>query len=260
MKFNFVIESILKKHIIFEAAGKTIVVFPGGFHPFHLGHKSIFDNIQKTFPGADSYIAITDYTEERPFTAEEKKLIILSTGIEPSKVIQVKSPFRPEEILKKYNPKTDNVIFAVGEKEKYDPSRKSLFIRTKKDGSPSYFQDYVPGKPLESFDKHGYIYLFPTMRFGKDVFGSNIQSASELRKKYNSLNNNQKINLIKKLYVKNVDKIKKIFDLHLSNEESDESPEIAKELMKDKDKSFNDVYLNPPYKVDSQLTVGRMKY
>jgi len=262
MNFDFVVEAIFKKHIVKEQnQGKTIVIFPGGFHPFHLGHKSIFDGIQKAFPNADAYIAITDYTEERPFTADEKKIIISSTGIDTSKVVQVKSPFRPEEILQKYNPDKDVVIFAVGEKEKYDPSRKSLFVRTKKDGTPSYFQDYNANEVLRPFGKHGYIYLLPTVSFGKEVFGSNIKSASELRAKYNTLNDKQKITLLKKLYSKNIDKIKKIFDSHLSeNEESDESPMLAKELIKDKDKAFNDVFLNPPYKTDGQLTIGRMKY
>lgn len=260
MKFDLVFEKLISNHIVLEETGKTVVIFPGGFHPFHVGHKSIFENIQKTFPEADTYIAITGYTEERPFSAEEKKLIISSTGIDANKVVEVKSPFRSEEILKNYNPKKDRVIFVASEKEKLDASKKSLFTRVKKDGSPSYFQDYNP-QNLQPFEKHGYIYLFPTVSFGKEIFGRDIKNASELRRLYSTLNDKQKAELIKKLYVKNFDAIKKIFDKHLvDREESDESPFLAKELIKDRDKEFNDVFLNPPYKVDGGLTVGRMKY
>jgi hypothetical protein len=261
MNFELLAEKLLQKHFLIEQEGKTIVIFPGGFHPFHLGHKSIFDNIQKTFPSADTYIAITGYTEERPFTAAEKKLIISSTGIDSKHIIEVKSPFRAEEILKNYNPNKDKVIFAVSEKEKLDPSRKSLFVRTKKDGTPSYFQDYNSNN-LAPFGKHGYIYVFPSIKFGKDVFGKDIKSASELRNLYNNLKDSQKVELIKKMYTSNFDKIKKIFDKHLANggEEEEMSTFLDKELIKDKDKEFNDVYLNPPYKVDGELTVGRMKY
>jgi len=260
MKFDLVFEKLLSKHLVFEKTGKTIVIFPGGFHPFHIGHKSIFDNIQKTFPDAETYIAITGYTEERPFTAEEKKLIISSTGIDPNKVVEVKSPFRSEEILKNYNPKTDKVVFVASEKEKLDSAKKSLFTRVKKDGTPSYFQDYDPSN-LQPFEKHGYIYLFPTLSFGKEIFGKDIKNASELRMLYSTLSDKQKMTLIKRLYVKNFDTIKKIFDKHLiDKEESDESPFLTKELIKDRDKEFNDVFLNPPYQVDNQLTVGRMKY
>lgn len=261
MNFELLAEKLLKKHFFVEQAGKTIVIFPGGFHPFHLGHKSIFDNIQKTFPNAETYIAITGYTEERPFTATEKKLIIASTGIDPKHIVEVKSPFRAEEILKNYNPSKDKVIFAVSEKEKLDPTRKSLFTRTKKDGTPSYFQDYT-SEDMAPFGKHGYIYIFPSIKFGKDVFGKDIKSASELRNLYSNLKDSQKLQLIKKMYISNFDKIKKIFDKHLngSGEEEEMNSFLNREIMKDKNKEFNDVYLNPPYKVDNELTVGRMKY
>jgi hypothetical protein len=195
-------------------AGKTVVIFPGGFHPFHKGHKSVYDNIVKTFPNADKYIAISDYTAERPFTAQEKKFIISSTGIDPKVVQVVKSPFRSEEIMRKYDPNKDVVIFAMSEKEKSDPQKASFFTRVKKDGSPSYFQDYESGKQLEPFGKHGYIYVFPSIDF--NILGKSFKSASELRKYYQSLDDQNKINLLKELYTSNYEAIKKIFDERLT--------------------------------------------
>ena len=196
-----------------ETAGKTIVIFPGGFHPFHKGHKSIFDNIVNTFPSADKYIAIADYTKDRPFTAEEKKLIISSTGIDPSVTQVVKSPFKSEEILSKYNPEQDVAIFAMSEKEKQDPKKASFFNPYKKDGTPAYFQQYQNSQNLQPFGKHGYIYVFPTIDF--KLLNKSFRSASELRGFYQSLNDEQKMALLRDMYIKNFDQIKKIFDERL---------------------------------------------
>jgi hypothetical protein len=261
MNFDILFEGILKKYIS-ENIGKKIVIFPGGFHPFHLGHKSVFDNIEKQFPDTDTYIAITDYTEERPFTADEKKLIIQSTGINGSKIKVVKSPFRSEEILKKYNPKKDIVIFAISEKERNDPKKAGLFTRIKKDGTPSYFQDYTT-TGLQPFEKHGYIYVFPSIEF--KINGKAYASASQLRNEYKKLNDKQKISFLKQLYKFNFDAIKKIFDAKLdSKSEEDESinatgTELDKQRLGDELKNSQSYINTPPYQVDGQLTVGRFK-
>jgi len=261
MKFDILVEKILSTKFLVERVGKKIVIFPGGFHPFHLGHKSVFDNIKNQFPDADSYIAITDYTEDRPFTAKEKKLIISSTGVDGKKVVQVKSPFRSEEILKNYNPDKDVVIFAISEKERNDPKKAGLFTRTKKDGTPSYFQDYDPSS-LQTFGKHGYIFVFPTEEFS--IAGKKFKSASQLREFYKSLKDKEKTSLLKSMYIKNIDQIKKLFDKRLagSSEENEMSQFIDKERIKDENKAFgvDGIYKNPPYLVDNEISVGRMKY
>ena len=206
--FDLLVENILSPN------GKLVVIFPGGFHPFHKGHKSVYDSIKRKFPEADVYIAISDFTKERPFTADEKRLIISSTGIDPNVVKVVKSPLRSEEILKQYNPEKDRVIFARSQKDKNDPELKSLFTRIKKDGTPSYFQDFKEGKELMPFGKHGYIYLFPTRQF--NVLGYSFQSASQLRDLYKNLSEEDKLKLLNGLYLKNIEKIKKIFDSRLT--------------------------------------------
>jgi cytidyltransferase-like protein len=261
MKFDKLVDGILSANFVVEQTGKTIVIFPGGFHPFHIGHKSVFDNIKNQFPNADTYIAITDYTAERPFTAQEKKMIISSTGIDPNKIAVVKSPFKSEEILKNYNPKADKVIFAVSEKERTDPKKAGLFTRTKKDGTPSYFQDYTGGEMMP-FEKNGYIYVFPTEEF--NIGGKKFKSASQLREYYKTLKELSKIDFLKNLYIKNLDKIKALFDKKLtgSAEENEMSVFIDKERLKDENEKLggDGIFLNPPYQTDNRLTVGRMKY
>lgn len=262
MKYYSLVNDILEKILFSEQSknNKTIVIFPGGFHPFHVGHKSVFDNIKNQFPFADSYIAITDYTAERPFSANEKKMLINSTGIDINRIAVVKSPFKSEEILKNYNPKKDFVIFAVSEKERNDPKKAGLFTRVKKDGTPSYFQDYT-GENMKPFEKHGYIYVFPTEEFTID--NKKFRSASQLRNYYITLDNDGKYNLLKSLYIKNLDKIKTLFDnkLNASSEENEILSFLDKERIKDENKKLggDGIYFNPPYKVDGGISVGRMK-
>ena len=51
---------------LFEAQSlKTVVILPGGFHPFHPGHLSLYQSAQKAFPGADIYYAATNDKSER---------------------------------------------------------------------------------------------------------------------------------------------------------------------------------------------------
>lgn len=263
MNFDNTVDTLLKKCFVVEKRlnSRKIIIFPGGFHPFHKGHKSIIDSIEQRFPGSDTYIAITDFTKERPFTADEKKLIISSAGVNSKKIKVVKNPFVSKEITEKYNPDKDVVVFALSEKEKEDPEKASLFKTTKKDGSPSYFQPYNETN-LAPFKKHGYLYLFPKQTF--TIGNKQFNRASEIRSYYKTLNDQQKISFLSNMYTSNIDKIKKIFDERLGNiassEENESAIEIDKEYLKDVHRfgKQNDTFLNPPYKVDGGLTIGRM--
>jgi cytidyltransferase-like protein len=55
---------------------KTVVIMPGGFHPFHAGHIALYNQAVEAFPGADVYVAATDDTSKRtfPFVVKEKRL------------------------------------------------------------------------------------------------------------------------------------------------------------------------------------------
>ena len=53
---------------LFEGTARRIVaVMPGGFHPFHPGHKSLYDWAVQTFGKDNVYVAATDDTAVRPF-------------------------------------------------------------------------------------------------------------------------------------------------------------------------------------------------
>lgn len=168
-----------------------IVIMPGGFHPFHAGHYSLYKDAKKAFPGADLYVAATNDQSERPFPFALKEKLAKLAGVEPGKFIQVKSPFQAKEITQNYNPEQDILVFVRSEKDRTEPPKPG---GTKKDGSPAYFQPYT-GKDLQPFNKHAYIHYLPTVEFGPG-----ITSATQIRKAWPTLNDKRKLALVMSLY------------------------------------------------------------
>ena len=93
----------------------TVVIMPGGFHPFHPGHLALYQSAQRTFPDAEVYVAATNDKSDRPFDISDKQKIAYAAGVEPGHFVQVKSPFQAMEITSQYNPDRDTVIFVRSE-------------------------------------------------------------------------------------------------------------------------------------------------
>lgn len=168
-----------------------IVIMPGGFHPFHAGHYSLYTAALEKFPNADVYVAATNDTKTRPFPFAIKEKLAKLVGVEDGKFIQVKSPFRPTEITNRYDPSKDELIFVRSSKDRDEEPKPGT---TKKDGSPSYFQPYT-GKDLKPFGTHAYIDYLPTVKFGPG-----ITSATEIRNSWPTLNDRQKTAMVMSLY------------------------------------------------------------
>ena len=84
---------------LFEAkAQKTLVILPGGFHPFHPGHLSLYTAAQRAFPNADIYYAATNDKSARPFDIADKARLAEIIGVPRGHFVQVKSPFQAKEI------------------------------------------------------------------------------------------------------------------------------------------------------------------
>jgi cytidyltransferase-like protein len=174
-----------------DSPGNTIVVFPGRFQPFHLGHRNYYLKAKKAFPQAHFYIATSNPTpaqlqkepDRYPFSFDEKKKIMLAAGIPDNEIVLTAQPYKPVEILQKYNPLTDKVIFLVGEKDMKEDPR--FGFKPLKSGAPSYFQPFTSLDTMTSFNPeggHGYIYAPGTITFSID--GHQITSASELRNEF----------------------------------------------------------------------------
>ena len=170
----------------------TVVVLPGGFHPYHAGHYALYQSARRTFPDAEVYVAATDDTSERPFPFQIKEKLATLAGVEPGHFVQVKSPFRAEEITSKFNPEKDVLIFVRSSKDANKPPQAG---GVKKDGQPAYLQPLLGARKLKPFNKHAYMAYLPTVEFGPGM-----TSATEIRSAWPGLDQRRKTALVMSLY------------------------------------------------------------
>lgn len=195
---------------------KLIVVYGGGFQPFHAGHMSSYLEAKAAFPAADFYVAASNVTSERPFEFKEKQFLAREAGV-VDPFVQVgttstvsstgrkipSTPMNPLEILKNYNENKDILIVVRSER---DPMKTT---------ETSYFQQWAGEKNASPFVKHAYI--FTTKKHDFAVAGEMIYSGSQVREMYASANDKTKMEILKALYPKSkqLAKIKDIFDKRL---------------------------------------------
>ena len=153
-----------------------VVVYPGRFQPMLSHHAQVYQQLQAQFPDAEVYIGTSDKVDgdKSPFDFQEKKLIAQAHGIDPSKVLQVRSPYNAAGY--DFDPENTVLIFAVGEKDldrfpfnNIDPGT-GLDMTVRGEPKPKYLQK------LDSLDqgalpmsKRGYVTLAPTIKTGDAV-------------------------------------------------------------------------------------------
>ena len=197
---------------------KTFVIYPGRFHPFHKGHKGVYNYLSSKYGGKDVYITTTDVVElpKSPFSFDEKVKMMTLTGVPLNKIIKVKNNYNLQSLVGQIpiDINRDNIIFAVSEKDMAEDPRFSRF--TKKDGSPSYLQP-IPKNltKLQPAITHGYIDTVPTTDF--TVLGKPARSASELRSQYVKLNPQQRKSFITDLFGKYDDVVYNIMNNKLAS-------------------------------------------
>lgn len=182
---------------LFEAPAspikKTLVIMPGGFHPFHTGHMALYNSAVRAFPGADVYIAATDNTKERPIPFNVKQELATIAGVPNGHFVQVKSPFQAKEITQHYDPNTTALIFVRSDKDRNEPPQAG---GVKKDGSPAYLQPIT--KNLKPMSQHGYMAYLPTVEFA-----GGLTSASEIRAAWANGDSAGRAKIAQTLYPKN---------------------------------------------------------
>ncbi len=172
----------------------TIVIMPGGFHPFHAGHMALYDSARRAFPDAEVFVAATNDTSTRPFPFVVKEKLAKLAGVEPGHFVQVKSPFKAEEITRQFDPDKDQLIFVRSTKDAKQPP---IPGGVKKDGKPAYLQPLLGAKRMDPFAKHAYMAYLPTVEFGPG-----ITSASEIRAAWPGLDEKRKTAMVMSLYPK----------------------------------------------------------
>jgi len=204
-----------------KAKGKVIVVYGGGFQPFHAGHLSSYTQAKAKFHTPDFYVASSNDTKVRPIPFKDKEFLAQQAGVTDD-FVQVIQPINPEEIMKKYNEKKDILILVRSER---DPMK-----YTKKDGSPAYYQPFVSIDKCESFETHAYIFV--TKKHDFTVNGKEAFSGSQVRKMYSDADSEERDKIINDLYpkAKNKAKVKKLLDKYIGggmNEELEQQDEAV---------------------------------
>jgi hypothetical protein len=197
---------------------KTFIIFAGRFHPWHKGHKGVYDYLSTKYSGNDVYITTTDVVElpKSPFSFDEKVKMMTLTGVPINKIIKVKNNYNLQSLVGQIpiDINRDSIIFAVSEKDMAEDPRFSKF--TKKDGSPAYLQP-IPKRldKLQPAITHGYIDTVPTTDF--TVLGAPARSASQLRSQYANLTPQQRKEFIKDLFGKYDDTVYNIMNNKLAS-------------------------------------------
>jgi hypothetical protein len=216
----------MKLRELFEAAPakKIVVVMPGGFHPFHPGHKSLYDWAVETFGRDNVYVAATNDTKSRPFPFNVKQALAGFAGVPSNRFIEVKSPFNAlsyDNIIS--DAANTALVFVRSEKDKAshplpDQVRKS-------DGNMGYLISYQRNNNLETADTHGYLAYGPTIDF--NFSGLAIRSASELRAAWPEMSDEDKLQAANLMYPGKGEEASKMLDTALgindavANEELD---------------------------------------
>jgi hypothetical protein len=150
--------------ILTENVNKKVVVYAGRFQPFHKGHYTTYQTLVTEFGRDNVYIATSDKTDniKSPFKFKEKKEIMMKMfGISPNKIVQIKNPYAPTEIISKFDKSTTAFITVVGEKDRYRLKGK-------------YFQPYHPDKIEKGYDEVGYVYVAPAQ--SNPISGTDVRN------------------------------------------------------------------------------------
>jgi hypothetical protein len=145
----------LFENYVAEAGPELVVLYPGRFQPFHLGHGEVFRALQNKFGRDNVYIATSNKVElpKSPFNFSDKTVFMNAAGVPSDRIIEVVSPYKLPE--PQFNPANTIFIVAVGA-----PDRDRLRPDSvKKDGSPGYYKTFESLNECQTADKHGYVII-----------------------------------------------------------------------------------------------------
>ena len=207
---QFLVESILGEA---GSVDNIVVVYAGRFQPFHKGHYSTYSHLLKKFGKDNVYIGTSNKTDNNksPFNFKEKAMIMNTMfGIPKNRIVQIKNPYVPTEILKKFDKDTTAFVTVVGKKDAGRLGGK-------------FFTPYKDNLDFEGYEDRGYVYIAPSQSnpiSGTEV-RDNLKSGSiEDKKKFFSNRAYPKFN-------------KKIFDFitNTLNEEFTISKEVVEQWL-----------------------------
>ncbi len=163
---------------------RVVIIYPGRFHPFHIGHGKVFKYLKQKFKGAQVFIASSGKTDahKSPFSFDEKKRMMMLAGVDPNSIVQAKIPYVASEITDRYDPDNTIIVYAVSEKDMSDDPRfdfPTTGPKIKKNGEPAHMQMWRGIDNAKPLRQHSYITTVPTFTF--KIRGEAVNSATQIR-------------------------------------------------------------------------------
>ena len=88
-----------------DDAKDLVIIYPGRFHPFHIGHGKVYKYLKQKYSNAKVFISTSGKTDgdRSPFTFEEKRKMMILAGVSASDIVQTKSPYQSIEIMERFD-------------------------------------------------------------------------------------------------------------------------------------------------------------
>ena len=137
-----------------DAGPQVVVLYPGRFQPFHLGHRDVFESLQSKYGRDNVFIATSNKVEppKSPFNFTDKVAFMTAAGVPADRILEVKSPY---VLPAQFDPANTIFVVAVGAPDA-DRLKPGSF---KKDGQPGYYQTFEGLDKAQTADKHGYVII-----------------------------------------------------------------------------------------------------
>jgi len=147
-----------------EKITKVVGIYGGRFQPFGPHHLKTYQWLSKRVD--DAYITTSNIKQppRHPMNFAEKVRHMVKMGVPKNRIIMERSPYKAENVLKKYDEKTTAVVYVFGAK---DAGRLK---------SGKYFQDYKKNKnKMVGYKDNGYVLTAPHVSIkidGNEVSGT----------------------------------------------------------------------------------------
>lgn len=158
---------------------RIVAIYPGRFQPMGRHHYNSYLDLVDQFGKNNVYVVTSGKVEpgRSPLTFAEKRKVAVAHGIPSNRFIQVKNPYKAEELTATF-PEDTSVVFAVGDKDmREDPRFRTGMLKS---GKSSYFQPLKGHENnLKGYQEHGYLYVLPHVSIAIPGYGE--MSGTELR-------------------------------------------------------------------------------
>ncbi len=174
---------------ITEAGPQLVVLYPGRFQPFHLGHREVFASLQNKFGRDSVFIATSNKVElpKSPFNFSDKTVLMNAADVPSDRILEVVSPYKLPE---RFDPTNTIFVVAVGapDRDRLKPDS------VKKDGQPSYFRTLTHLSDAVTADQHGYVIVANERNKLINIDGQKIDVShgTQSREAWNTVRNDPK--------------------------------------------------------------------